>query len=229
MTASAFRISPRLIVGLGVLAVGLLWTLDNLDVLEADPLLEWWPAILILVGVVRLMDPLAGKFGGFAFIVFGTALLLDSIDFMNFDFSDVIPIGIAFFGGKLVLDALGRRPAPPRTFQESDSVVHAFALMAGIRRQTTSTEFRGGDANAIMGGVELDLRHAQIKEGEQAVLDTFAFWGGVEITVPENWRVVGTVLPLMGSFEDKTTNKSGAGPVLVIRGTAIMGGVEVKN
>lgn len=229
MTASPFRISPRLIIGLGVLAVGLLWTLDNLDVFEADYILEWWPVILILVGLVRLMDPLCPRFGSFAFIVIGTALLLDSLDFMNFDFSDIIPVGIAILGLKLVLDALGRRPAPPRTFQESDSVVHAFALMAGIRRQTTSTEFRGGDANAIMGGVELDLRHARIKEGEQAVLDTFAFWGGVEITVPENWRVVGTVLPLMGAFEDKTTNKSGAGPLLVIRGTAIMGGVEVKN
>jgi len=229
MSADPKRITPRLIVGLGVLVVGLLWTLDNLDFVETDALLEWWPMILILVGVVRLFDPHASKVGSVAIIVFGSGLLLDSIDFMHFDVGDLIPIGIAVLGGKLVLDALGRRPEPPRTFEDRDAVVHSFALMAGVRRQTTSNEFRGGDANAIMGGVELDLRGAHIKEGDQAVLDAFAFWGGIEIRVPESWRVVGNVLPLMGAFEDNTSNKSGAGPILVIRGTAIMGGIEVKN
>ena len=229
MSANPVRITPRLIVGLGVLAVGLLWTLDNLDIVETDAILEWWPMILILVGVVRLLDPHANKFGSFAFIIIGGGLLLDSLDFMNFDIGDLIPVGIVILGGKLVLDALGRRPEPPRTIDERDAIVHAFALMAGVRRQTTSTEFRGGDANAIMGGVELDLRGAHIKEGEQAVLDAFAFWGGIEIRVPETWRVVGNVLPLMGAFEDNTSNKSGAGPILVVRGTAIMGGIEVKN
>ena len=185
--------------------------------------------ILILVGVVRLLDPHAGKVGSFVFIIVGSGLLLDSLDFMNFDVGDLIPIGIAVLGGKILLDALGRRPDPPRAFTDQDAVVHTFALMAGVRRQSTSTEFRGGDANAIMGGVELDLRNAHIKEGEEAVLDAFAFWGGVEIYVPENWRVVGNVLPLMGAFEDNTRNKNGAGPTLLIRGTAIMGGIEVKN
>jgi hypothetical protein len=80
-----------------------------------------------------------------------------------------------------------------------------------------------------MGGVELDLRNAQIKEGEEAVLDTFALWGGVEITVPENWRVVGQVMPLMGGFENKTRASGASGPVLIVKGTAVMGGVEVKN
>jgi len=42
--------------------------------------------------------------------------------------------------------------------------------------------------------------------------------------------VRGEVIPLMGGFEDKTRPKAGAiEGTLVIRGFAIMGGVEVSN
>lgn len=226
---NAFRITARLIIGLGVLMVGTLLTLDNIDLIEAGRIIDWWPAALILAGLVRLFDPTAGKTGSVVLVIFGSALLLDSLDVGNIDWQDFIPLGIAVIGGKLVWDALGRRPTAAASMADPSSSVNAFALMAGVRRQSTSHEFHGGDASAIMGGVELDLRNAQIKDGEEAAIDAFAFWGGVEIMVPENWRVVGKVMPLMGGFEDKTTNKTGTGPVLIVRGTAIMGAVEVKN
>ena len=49
---SAFRITPRLIVGFGILALGMLWTLDNLDVLQSEPFTRWWPVLLVLIGAV---------------------------------------------------------------------------------------------------------------------------------------------------------------------------------
>jgi hypothetical protein len=33
----------------------------------------------------------------------------------------------------------------------------------------------------------------------------------------------------MGSFEDNTRHNGEPGPTLTVRGTAIMGGIEVKN
>ena len=38
----------------------------------------------------------------------------------------------------------------------------------------------------------------------------FAFWGGIEIKVPEDWTVVTRVMPLMGGVEDKTRAPPGA-------------------
>ena len=49
---NAIRITPRLIVGFGILALGLLWTLDNLDILESEPITRWWPVLLIVIGGV---------------------------------------------------------------------------------------------------------------------------------------------------------------------------------
>jgi hypothetical protein len=176
------------------------------------------------------MDRSAGRFGSFAFIAVGVLLLLDVANLINFNPGDLVPLAIAVLGGKLVLDALGRRSKRDTTTTDPSAIVSAFAFMAGVKRQSSALAFRGGDASAIMGGIELDLRNAKIADGEEAVIDAFAWWGGVEIAVPENWRVVGKVMPLMGGFEDKTRgNSNGTGPVLIVRGIAVMGAVEVKN
>jgi predicted membrane protein len=225
-----FRITPRLIVGFGILAIGLLWTLDNLDILESEPITRWWPALLIVIGGVQLLDRRSNKGGPVILIVIGAVLVLRRLHWVHLDFSDLVPLFLAALGAKLIWDALARRSRKPSSLEDPDSEIHAFAMMGGVRRQSTAREFRGGDANAIMGGVELDLRNAHVNDGEEVIIDAFAMWGGVEIFVPPHWRVVGNVLPIMGAFVDKTTPTSGtAGPRLQVRGTVLMGGIEVKN
>ncbi|HEY0143269.1 MAG TPA: DUF5668 domain-containing protein [Thermoanaerobaculia bacterium] len=228
--ASSFvRTFPRLLIGIAVLTVGLLWTLDNMNIVESERITDWWPVVLIAIGGVRFLDPVANKIPSVLLVGFGFAFLLDNLGVWDFDLGDLIPLLIAGLGVKLVLDALRRRSAPVvAATDDHDSVVNSFAMMASVQRRSLSTDFRGGDANAIMGGVELDLRGADIGAGKQAVLDTFALWGGIEIRVPQTWRVVNEVFPLMGGFEDVTVAPQ-SGPVLIVRGTAIMGGVKVKN
>jgi predicted membrane protein len=107
--------------------------------------------------------------------------------------------------------------------------VNGFALLGGVKRKVVSQDFRGGALTAILGGCELDLRHASISSG-QAVIDTFALWGGIDIKVPQEWSVVVQGTPILGAFDDKTVRVGGDGSkVLVIKGVALMGGVELKN
>ena len=52
----------------------------------------------------------------------------------------------------------------------------------------------------------------------------------IEIRVPEDWTVVSRVVPLMGGVDDKTRPpQSATAHRLVLRGFAIMGGIEIKN
>jgi hypothetical protein len=231
-STNSFRITPRLIVGLAILTLGILWTLESFDIVDVGRIWEWWlwwPAVLILIGLARLFDRTSGKAGSIFLIVIGGLFLASNLGLMEWDFWDFIPVIIALLGAKLIIDAVGRRSARPLSENDPNSLMSVFAMMAGVRRQSTSRDFRGGEATAIMGGVELDLREAAIKDGQEAVIDTFSMMGGIELTIPENWTVVGKVLPLMGGFEDKTKPPREAGPRLVIKGMAIMGGVEVKN
>lgn len=224
---SPFRITPRLIIGFGILVLGLLWTLDNLNILDSEPITRWWPAVLIVIGVAQLLDRRTLRGGPIVLIIVGTVLVLRRAHLIHADVGDLVPLFIALFGAKLIWEALTRGRSAG-TSVDDESVIHAFAMMSGVRRQSTTLDFRGGDANAIMGGVDIDLRNAQIATGDRVIVDVFAFWGGVEIKVPPHWRIDGQVMPLMGSFEDKTS-PVGEGPRLVVRGTVIMGSVEVKN
>jgi Domain of unknown function (DUF5668) len=222
------RITPRLIVGAAILILGTLWTLDNLNVLESEDFTRWWPAVLILIGVLKAATRRTNYVGPALLIAAGALLLASSLEFIDFDLGDLIPLAIAAWGAKLVWDALSRRTAAAGV-EYGDDVVHAFALMAGVRWHSVSRAFRGGDASAIMGGVEIDLRDVEIKPGQEVIVDGLALMGGVEITVPKGWRIVGNVLPIMGAFEDNTYGAAEGAPTLVVRGTAVMGAIEVKN
>jgi len=97
-----------------------------------------------------------------------------------------------------------------------------------VQRTIRSQEFRGGTVVAVMGGCAIDLRNATIA-GEEAVVDVTAFWGGLEIRVPDDWYVESRGVALLGGFGDKTQGPLQGGKRLVVTGMAIMGGVEIKN
>ncbi|HXY39419.1 MAG TPA: LiaF domain-containing protein, partial [Vicinamibacteria bacterium] len=127
------------------------------------------------------------------------------------------------------------RPPLPRPV--GDDAFDMVAVLGGAKTGITSNEaggveprrFRGGRAMAVMGGCEIDLRRASIPEGEEALLDVFVMWGGIEIKVPEEWEIVNRGSAFLGGFENKTRPLATADRRLVVTGTAIMGGVEVKN
>ena len=107
-------------------------------------------------------------------------------------------------------------------------MVNAIAILSGVQRANSARNFRGGEMTAFMGGCAIDLRQAAIN-GE-AVLDVFAMWGGIEISVPENWTVIDRVTPIMGGVEDSTRAPGiPQGHTLIVRGVVVMGGIEVKN
>jgi predicted membrane protein len=119
-----------------------------------------------------------------------------------------------------------KNPSPRIT--DTNSTMSAMAILGGVSRGNNSRAFRGADLLAVMGGCVIDLRQAAIN-GE-AVIDVFAMWGGIEIKVPEDWTVVSRVVPLMGGVDDKTRPpQTATAHRLVLRGFAVMGGIEIKN
>jgi class 3 adenylate cyclase len=83
---------------------------------------------------------------------------------------------------------------------------------------------------AVMGGVELDLRNAEI-DGDEVVINALALMGGVEIYVPEGISVDFSALPLLGGTECKIADVPiiPGSPRIVVRAVAVMGGVEVYS
>ncbi|HEX2645101.1 MAG TPA: DUF5668 domain-containing protein [Thermoanaerobaculia bacterium] len=226
---TSFRITPRLVFGALVLLFGSLLLLDRVGVLDAGDYLQYWPAGLIAVGLVKLMQP-GGRGGGLFFAGLGTWLLLSNLGYVDFDMRIVFPVILVLIGFRLVTAEAFRRSRRLDGPGSSSDEVDAVAVLGGIRRTSSSATFRGGSATAMLGSCEIDLRPASIPAGQEAVIDTFAFWGGIEILVPETWDVVVQGMPILGAFEDQTRPPLGNNPPrLVIKGTVVMGGVEVRN
>ena len=227
-------VTPRLIFGLSLIFIGVVFTLDQMGWIDdAGDVLQFWPLILIAAGFGKLMWPSSStsRVIGFILIVIGGWLLLEILDFVYFSFWDYWPLLLVFIGVRIAWRGLSGQPRPVAS--DSASTVNAVAVMGGVSRTSNSPDFRGGDMAAFMGGCEIDLRQARIADGP-AVIDAFAFWGGVEIRVPEDWTVIVKGVPLLGGYEDNTRPRAAEDRIepaqeLVVKGFAIMGGVEVKN
>ena len=83
----------------------------------------------------------------------------------------------------------------------------------------------------MFGGGDYNLQHAKIPSGS-AYLELTATFGGIEVRVPDNWKLEISGTPVLGAMENKTrqiTSENEAQPVLRIKYTAIFGGIEIKN
>src|SRR5688572_7339862 len=169
------RINSGLVVGLSLMAFGLLFTLNNLGLADVRQYLGYWPLVLILVGLAKLTEA-GGRMGALIWIGVGTWILLAKLGLIPRDVWRVWPgLVILLVGGYLVRRAI--RPVRPRGDRaRSDEVVHMFAVLGGFNRVSNSKSFRGGDVGAFMGGCQLDLRQAEAADGE-AVLDVVVVMG----------------------------------------------------
>ena len=215
----------RLVWGAAILAAGVIGWLDHTGSLHASDYLQWWPLVLIGLGVAHL--PQRQWITAAVLAALGI-LFLPQLPFLpNFRLSTILavwPLLISFGGVSLIRQALS--PAASRA-AKADSF-HTVAVMGGVGRAVASSEFAGGDAVAVMGGCEINLSGAKFTT--EAVIDVLAFWGGIDIRVPRGWQIDNQVLAILGGVVDKTDGNAPAGaPRLIIRGSAIMGGVEIKH
>lgn len=224
-------VSGRVVFGLVMLALGLLWTLDNLGFLESDRIVQWWPAVIVAIGVAKLLGLGTHRnlaWGG-VFTAVGMLLLLDSIDVANIDGGLIVSVVLVAVGASLVFR---RRPTTVAGAaggsSDPSATLDTFAMWSGNVHKSVSSAFRGGEASAVMGGVELDLRPARLAP-EGAVIELFTWWGGIDIRVAPNTRVINQATVFMGGIDDKSHPGDGSGGTLVLRGLIVMGGVDIKN
>ncbi|GMV22273.1 MAG: membrane protein [Acidimicrobiia bacterium] len=225
------RFSPQAVLGLCIVAFGLLLTADNMGLVEADAVLRYWPLAIVAIGVAKLVQSEigAGRLVGVGLIALGLALTFDEVWDYHIDFDRLWPLALVAIGSFIVYRALsgGGRPRDAAGVS-SDQTMSEFAFWSGKVRRNASPAFRRADLTAIMGGVEIDLRGASTGGGD-AVIDVFVWWGGIDITVPPDWAVSNQVMVIMGGADDSSSGTQDAKSRLIVRGFCIMGGVDINT
>ena len=222
MSPASTRVSVKLIAGIFFALLGVLLTLDNLDLIDADRFLPFWPVVFIAIGILKIQDH-RSRVPGIVALGAGALLLLFNSGWIHFSIFDLWPVVMIFAGGVIVAHALGLRA--PNLSGQSASTIWA---TLGVRKEVvTARNYAGGRIIALLGGCELDLRNADIEQGT-AELEVVAIWGGIEIKVPEGWEVIGNTVPIMAGTDIRTKAAAG-GRRLIVNGVAIMAGIDIKS
>ena len=226
------RASGQVVLGLLVVGMGILFLLDNLDILNFRHAVGFWPLVFIVAGCAALLGngPRSGNYVGGVLVAIGVLMILGRMGFFYISWGTLWPLVMIALGGLVLYRSLGPgRLARPGAVEGAgpDNVVDIVAVLGGFERRISTQDFRGGEITAVMGGCALDLRGASIVK--EAVINVFTVWGGINIKVPPDWTVVLHGTPVMGGFAEKTATPPDGSKRLVITGYAIMGGVEIRN
>lgn len=221
----------QVVIGLIVVTIGVLFTLDNLHIVHANDYLRFWPAAFIAVGIAQFTQARTPgrRFTGILWMLLGAVLIANRLGYLTVRIWALWPLLLVVVGGRIFLQAF-YRPGTQDLSPDADAAVSMVAVLGGNHRRIVSTAFQRAEVTAFMGGGKLDLRDATMAPGG-AVIDVFAVMGGFEILVPPTWIVDVEGTPFMGGFDDKTqlSGAPGSGPHLKIRGFVMMGGVDIKN
>jgi hypothetical protein len=225
-----------LIPGAIILAVGIIFLLDSLGYVHARAFLQFWPMILILIGISKIVRR-DSRIWGALVLLFGVFLQLSELGIGHFSWSQFWPLLLIGGGAMAMWSAIqARRLMPPMASSDSTDprdTLDESAIFGGIEKRLNSRAFRGGRLQAIFGGIELDLRDADMVENE-AVIHANAIFGGIEMRVPETWFVATRGQGVFGGFSDSTRFSPPADPekpkrTLIVLGTSLFGGVEIRN
>ena len=103
-------------------------------------------------------------------------------------------------------------------------------MFSGGTERVTSQKYRGGSVSAICGGLELDLKEARLGD-DQVTLEMTVLCGGMEIKIPRDRMVHMQPRVILGGTElqrSQPKNEDASGE-LIITGTVICGGIEIKD
>ena len=219
-----------------LISIGMIFLLNNLHLVFFRDIFRYWPAILVAFGLMKLVDSekLDSRAGGGILMVGGGLLLARNLGYIDVSMREMwplIPIGI----GSWML--FHREDAAPRQIATKGGTftgnsLKEQAVFAGGKRVIVTPAFQGGKVEAVFGGYELDFTHAGI-DGDAATLQVDAVFGGIEVRIPPHWNCELRGTAVFGAFTDETMHPDPATvphiKTLIVKGSAVFGGVEVKN
>lgn len=219
----------RVLIGLVVTALGVLFLLDSLEIIDdaGRTIGAVWPLAIVAVGVVQLVERRRLETGPIVLIGVGLLLLGSTTGIARLDWTLLWPVALIGVGVWLLVRRGGPRSAPGAVGGDR---IQATALLGGRTLRSTSRAFAGGTITAVLGGIEVDLRDCELAE-QGATLDVTAIMGGVELRVAGSWEVDVRAVSILGGFDDsrKRTPIVEDAPRLTITGLALMGGGEIKD
>ena len=227
--------SSRIVTGLLLVVIGALFLIENLTDWSFT-FSDWWPALVVAIGLANLVQRRSGRWFWAAVTLFGGLMLLDSLGVWRIDYGDVWrlwPLVLVWVGARFILS--GRRSRAKRRRQDrgleaADTIdLNVSCGFGSTEQRITGKRFSGGAVSAIFGSAKIDLVDARPAISAPTV-DVSAVFGGVVFVVPDDWVVeLRTTNMFGGATDQRSETAPRTGPTLTITGTCLFGGITIES
>ncbi len=116
------------------------------------------------------------------------------------------------------------------SINSSEDIIDAVTIFGENKRNVISKDFKGGEITTVFGGTDLNLMQADFKN--TISIELTQVFGGTKLLVPANWSIKSEVVTIFGGIDDKrpmTTEVVDPSKVLILKGTCIFGGIDIKS
>ena len=217
-----------IILGVLLMAAGIIFALDALNIAHINISLDgWWTLFIIvpsLCGLVTSRD----KTGNLIVLLIGIYLLLSARNIIEYKvFGKLfVPVIIVLIGLKVLVKSLKGADSEPMPINDENA--ECMAAFEVKNADCTGESIRAAKVGAVFGSTKCNLSGTEFNG--KSHIDVFCLFGGAEIIVPENVDVKINAFCLFGGISDKRAVKDNVEKTaeLTVNGCCLFGGADIK-
>ncbi|MBR2381490.1 MAG: hypothetical protein IKA84_03230 [Clostridia bacterium] len=221
----------RTIWGIVLVIAAVILALNSFGLINFDLFFDgWWTLFIIIPSFVGLIQD-RNKSGSVFGLCIGILLLLSAQEIISWDmiWKIAFPLVIAIVGLKMIFSSF-KKDKTDRIIKEikkeGKNLQQGTAVFCGTEMDFDNVVFEGADLTAVFGGIDCDLRNAIIDR--DCVIKVCCAFGGIDILVPDNVKIVTNTTSVFGGVEVIKNNNSSATHTIYIEGLCTFGGVDIK-
>ncbi len=231
----------KIMFGITALCIGVYFLGAAIGFWELQSFKGWWTLFLIIPAIASMISS-GINFMNSLLLGGGIWLFISEQEILTAYQLKISGLAVLFFafGIWLIISSLRKKTVSnhaenfskiDNTFEnakfDSSSKPEYIAVMSGGEYINNSSDLRGGSATAVLGGLDIDLSNVRINRN--VTFHTNAVLGGVDIYVPSGVRVEVSGTAIMGGCDNLVPGIYDESlPVLTIKYSAVLGGVDVK-
>lgn len=212
----------RMLWGLVLIILGLVWALRSLGVINVNFFFDgWWTLFIIVPSIISFFEPSnESKTSSLLCLLLGVLLLLSAQGIINIMiiWKMFIPIILIILGINLMFGS--KKNVVKVENKEIENIVSIFG-----EQIINKDEFDGANLDCVFGSIVLDLSKIEIKE--DTYIKASVIFGGIDIIVPDDCLVKVNGTPVFGGINNYK-KKSDSKKIIYVDAFCLFGGIDIK-
>lgn len=215
--------------GLVLIAIGLIFGLNALEITNIDIFFDgWWTLFIIVPCFIGLITE-REKTGNLIGLLVGISLLLGCLDILEFETIGklIFPVILVIIGLSILFKDTITREVTKEIDRLNDKREKENEYCSTFSSQTINIddEFKGCDLTTVFGGMKFDLSEAKINE--DVVINATTVFGGITINAPKGAKIKVKSNSIFGGVTNKSTVNDGN--IVYVNCFCLFGGVEIYD